>query len=122
MAVSPIKFMARKKRTAPYTTLPEETPREIQYTHEQPAYRFKTLAERVARHPLFYKGWLCREMQKVEPFKHNMWHVDKCFPYAFDYQKKGPLLIDEPKRESEVNECLAKKEKLKDIQRYRQRR
>jgi hypothetical protein len=71
---------------------------------------FPTLAEQVTKSRVFHKNWYVEELR--ERFKHfdRMKRIDKVFPYArlSDSEETCMVLIDEPKTEIELDQCLQK--------------
>lgn len=70
-----------------------------------------TLDGLLPENKMVFKNWLVDEMRQVYPNKPSLWHVSKM--YVLKTGQK--LLIDEPVRVWEIEECEQKKKALKDL-------
>jgi hypothetical protein len=70
---------------------------------------FSGVAERIAEHKLCELNWYFPLCDELFPFRPKMRYVRKYFPLAAG----GPLLVDEPQDEAEIEECKTKAAVLK---------
>lgn len=115
--------MARRKesRFAVSVLRPDAPPAKIvEREHEirRPIQQFKSLPEQVAKSSVYLKNWYVPEIR--ERFKNfdRMKRIDMVFPYArlsVNGDKTEQLLVDLPKNENEVEQCVLKAKILKEI-------
>lgn len=85
---------------------------------KSPVQEFKTLPEQVAKSKVVHKNWYVPEMR--EKFKNfdRMKRIDLVFPFAKldrQGQKTEQLLVDLPRTEQEVEQCVLKAKILKTL-------
>jgi len=60
---------------------------------------------------LMYRNWMIDEMRTKFPLKPALWHVDKMFPLP----NGKKLLVDEPVKQWQIEECEEKRIHLKEL-------
>ena len=64
----------------------------------------RTVADHLAGDKEIRKNNIIEGIRKTHPEKPYLWHVEKYYPYATG----GPLYVDEPVKEWEIQECAEK--------------
>lgn len=76
-----------------------------------PYTEYRSLAERLAQHRLYKRGVFMQVLQDKFPTEKHMWIVSRYFPYSVG----GPLFIDEPRLECEIEASMRKKAVLEGL-------
>jgi hypothetical protein len=107
-----------QKRLPPQElVIEDEVKREVE-TKEAivPVFKFKTMAEQIAKSSIFHKNWYVPELREKFRYIDRMKRIDKVFPYAKIAEgKEIMLLVDEPKNAQESEICLLKAKHLKEL-------
>lgn len=82
---------------------------EAREENKKPIQTFKYRLDELAKSTFFKKNYHMQELKDFFPNNSYRWSVSRVYPYAFDFEKKGPLYVDEPKTEYEFDDCMLKK-------------
>jgi hypothetical protein len=97
-----------RRKQAPNTRLSE------QYEEKKKSVLPRTvafsLADEIAGGQFHYKNFLVKELKEKFSDSHNMWHVEKMYPYC----DKGILHVDEPTSLQEIELCILKNKFMKE--------
>lgn len=103
-------YARRVKRLQEPYQVPSEN--DLKLNKTKPITHYTTTAEQVAKSKLYVRNWYVPEIKNLSPYKwSDRWcRVDKYFPYA----EGGPLLVDEPDGEIDLELCLNKQKKMRE--------
>jgi hypothetical protein len=95
----------------------DEIKREVEAKESTvPVFKFKTMAEQIAKSSIFHKNWYVPELREKFRYIDRMKRIDKVFPYAkLSEGKETMLLVDEPLNPQESEICAQKAKHLKEL-------